>query len=149
MPIKSLNNKDSYYNYLAESGSLQGTLYNWGGNRGIWAGGSNGGPYELTIDYVSIPTTGNATDFGDLSDARQYPAAVSNGQRGVIAGGDSGPKLNVIDYITIPTLGNAFDFGDLNNTAEGPASCSSNVRGCFGGGAWMLRPATSQHPRLR
>ena len=92
MPIKSLNNKDSYYNYLAESGSLQGTLYNWGGNRGIWAGGSNGGPYEVTIDYVSIPTTGNASDFGDLSDARQYPAGVSNGQRGVIAGGDSGPR---------------------------------------------------------
>ena len=53
MPIKSLNNKDSYYNYLAESGSLQGTLYNWGGNRGIWAGGSNGGPYEVTIDDAS------------------------------------------------------------------------------------------------
>ena len=43
----------------------------------------------LIIDYVTIATTGNAQDFGDLTQARASGiwSAASNSLRGVFAGG--------------------------------------------------------------
>jgi hypothetical protein len=48
-----------------------------------------GGTTGNVIDYVTISTTGNATNFGNLITARRYIAATSNGinDRGVIGGG--------------------------------------------------------------
>ena len=36
----------------------------WTGERGVFGGGSNGGN---NIDYITIQSTGNAQDFGDLN----------------------------------------------------------------------------------
>ena len=83
--------------------------------RGIFGGGYSGS-YENTIDYVTISSPGNATDFGDLTVARRYLAATSNGtnDRGIFGGGyDGSARVNTIDYVTISTPGNATDFGDL------------------------------------
>ena len=69
-----------------------------------------------TIDYVTIASTGNAVDFGNLSVARAYNGTVSNSIRGVTAGGNANPvslNTNSIEYVDIATTGNAFDFGDL------------------------------------
>ena len=38
--------------------------------RAVWAGG--GSPTKNTIDFVTIQTTGNATDFGDLSTGADF-----------------------------------------------------------------------------
>ena len=46
------------------------------GNRGVFGGGRNGGMRDV-IDYVAIPTTGNATDFGDLTVARRGASGLS------------------------------------------------------------------------
>jgi hypothetical protein len=87
--------------------------------RGLIIGGQyNGNTYYNNIDYITISTTGNATDFGDLlSTLHNRPGATSNGtdERGVICGGkvDSSQIINTIQYITISTLGNSTDFGDL------------------------------------
>ena len=76
-------------------------------------------PYATvnTIEYVTIATTGSATDFGDLTLGRYTGEGVSNGTRGVFCGGATGPAapnaVNNIDYITIATTGNAADFGDM------------------------------------
>ena len=48
------------------------------GNRGLWGGGDFTGAYTNIIDYVTIATTANAIDFGDLSVARGYVAGLSN-----------------------------------------------------------------------
>jgi hypothetical protein len=69
------------------------------------------------IQYITIDTTGNTTDFGDLTVARQSKAAASERIRGVFGGGREPDKSNVIDYITIASTGNAADFGDLINEA--------------------------------
>ena len=73
-----------------------------------------------TIEYVTIATTGNAADFGDLSYAGGwYPAATSNKVRGVTMGGrDLAASVSYanMDYVTIATTGNGTDFGDLNQT---------------------------------
>ena len=81
--------------------------------RGVFMGGYY--PTNLnTIDYVTIPTTGDALDFGDLTTTAAYAAAVSNGIRGVTTVG--GVTTNVMNHVTIQTTGNAQDFGDLNTT---------------------------------
>ena len=88
----------------------------WYGSRGVFGGGSTN-----VIDYITIQTTGDATDFGDLTVDRYGLAACSDGTRGVFGGGVT---TNVIDYITIATTGNATDFGDLTVDRGYLASCS-------------------------
>lgn len=41
-------------------------------------GGGYGSAASNVIDYVTIASTGNATDFGDLTVARYYLAGLSN-----------------------------------------------------------------------
>jgi hypothetical protein len=107
------------------------------GSRGVFGGGYTPTPYVTivnTLDYITIATTGNAADFGDLTVARAHPAACSSSTRGVFGGGYIPANTNTIDYITIATTGNATDFGDLTVARQQFAACSSSTRGVFGGG---------------
>ena len=81
------------------------------GERGVAAGGFVPGASNV-IDYVTISTTGNSTDFGNLITARgRQPSGFGNHIRGCVAGGNGAPaRLNSIEYITIATTGNASDF---------------------------------------
>jgi hypothetical protein len=92
----------------------------------LWAGGYTTTTVN-TIDYVTIASTGNATDFGDLTTARRYVASASSEIRGLFAGGqnDASASSNVIDYVTIASTGNATDFGDLVAANYGFAGCSN------------------------
>ena len=101
--------------------------------RGVRAGGKRGSPSTVvdTIDFVTMATKGNATDFGNLTDAREQLAAASSKTRGIFAGGYDQPSFfNIIDFITISTTGDATDFGDLtfgsasDGKARGPSGCS-------------------------
>ena len=47
------------------------------------AGGTRSPNYSNVIDYVEIATIGNASNFGDLTDAREQPVGVSNGHGGL------------------------------------------------------------------
>ena len=96
---------------------------------GVFGGGHTGSNSNV-IDYITIATTGNATDFGDLTVARRVDAACDDSSRGLFCGISSG----TIDYITIGTTGNATDFGDMNTNGEGAGGVSSETRGCIGGG---------------
>jgi hypothetical protein len=105
--------------------------------RGIFGGGhmadGYGGSTAIdVIQYVTIASTGNATDFGDLTVARQLLAGCSSSTRGIFGGGN--PDTDTIDYITIASTGNATDFGNLLSSINALAGCSSSLRGVFGGG---------------
>ena len=106
--------------------------------RGLFAGGNLGAPgygSPNTIDFITFSSTGNAQDFGDLSEPHDYGRNnISSGTRGVMAGG--WPANNdTIDFVTIASLGNALDFGNLNeNLGGGPPGASSPTRGLFCGG---------------
>jgi len=109
-------------------------------NRGIFGGGvQTGVAYLDVIDYITITSTGNATDFGDLTSIAGSLAACSNGtnDRGIFAGGYRDPVANTIEHITISTTGNAINFGDLTSAKSALAACSNgtNDRGVFGGGS--------------
>ena len=86
------------------------------------------------IDFITISSTGNALDFGNLITARRYSGSTSSSTRGLVAGGADPGKLNSIEYITIPSKGNALDFGDLSNSIDQTEGNSNGVRGIFGGG---------------
>jgi len=108
------------------------------GTKGVFGGGfsgSGGQAYEDTIDYVTVQTTGNATDFGNLTVARQYPTGASNGTYGLFGGGRDASvgHVNTIDYITVATTANATDFGDLT-VSRWAAAASDETYAVFGGG---------------
>ena len=89
--------------------------------RGVFAGGqvspSNsvpGGSGQETIDYITMDTTGNAQDFGNLPYSRTGMFGSSNGTVMIIGGGDDGNEADDIARLTIATTGNAVDFGSLD-----------------------------------
>ena len=105
-----------------------------GGARGVFGCSSAAGGIVNTIDFITISSTGNAVDFGDLTQARYISGACSSSTRGVFGGGLNPGIVNTIDFITISSTGNASDFGDLTQARLYLAACSSSTRGVFGGG---------------
>ena len=90
--------------------------------------------YMVDVDYVTIATIGNATDFGDLTVGRRSGTAVASSTRGVFGPAKAPSLTNVIDYITIASTGNATDFGDALVARGGAGSASNSIRGLFAGG---------------
>ena len=111
-----------------------------GGTRGLFVGGWRNSPSTARsngIDFITISTTGDATDFGDLSRRSSYMGTCSSRTRGIIAGGqpdDSSSASNIIDFITISSTGNSADFGDLPLAINGHYGLSNNTRGVFATG---------------
>jgi hypothetical protein len=105
--------------------------------RGLWGGGFYPGATNVNIiQYITIASTGNAVDYGDLTVARRGIAACASSTRGLFGGGVDPANTNVIDFITISTLGNAQDFGDLvtSTRRDGNGACSNSTRGLWAGG---------------
>ena len=100
--------------------------------RGITAGGA---PVSTRIiDYITMASEGNAIVFGELTGrTTSLAAGVSNGTRGVIAGGYTSSSVNSIDFVSFSTTGNAQDFGDLTQDrwSLGGASDSHGGLGGF------------------
>jgi hypothetical protein len=95
----------------------------------VFGGGAAVGVIQNIIDYITIATVGNATDFGDLSITRTNLAGCGSDTRGAFGGGETAVTYsNVIDYVTIASVGNATDFGDLTEARKGLGACS-NVAG--------------------
>jgi hypothetical protein len=59
-----------------------------------------GTPIDI-MDYITIATTGNATDFGDLTAATHFSWQFLMLQEVYLVVGAFGPDTNVIDYITL------------------------------------------------
>ena len=112
------------------------------GARGLIGGGQSPA-HQDTIDYINIDSTGNATDFGNLTDARSFLTSCSSSTRALFGGGYSPGQTNTIDYVTISSTGNASDYGDLSVARYAPSAVSSSTRGVFAGG-YDGGPAPSQ-----
>jgi len=115
------------------------TAYRGGRGRGLFFGGNNP-TYYNEIQYITIATTGNTTDFGDMSRPQLGVSGASSSTRMVFAGGYGNPLSgdgfkNLIEYITISSTGNAFDFGDLSEVKNSAMPASDGVRGIYAGGA--------------
>ena len=102
--------------------------------RGVFGGGRNNTPSENTLhntmQFITIASTGDAQDFGDLSATRYGHTGFSSPTRGIFAGGYLSPgQTATIDFFTIATLGNALDFGDLGTANGYCGSVTNSTRG--------------------
>ena len=99
--------------------------------RGLYAGGyKHPTGHHDQIGFITISSTGDSTDFGNLTQSRRAIAGVSNATRGVFCGGLSPTPRDTVDYVTIATTGNSTDFGDLTLArAFQPSGCSDSHGG--------------------
>ena len=83
-----------------------------------------------TIEFITMASTGNAIDFGDLTRATyQVPSGVvSSPTRGLCVGGYPSPNT-VIDAFEIATTGNSVDFGDCTTSPNSGYALSSGHGG--------------------
>jgi len=86
------------------------------------------------IEFITIATGGDASDFGDLSAVKENLAASSNGTRAVFSAGSTPTVLNVMEFITIASAGDVTDFGDMSREHQWHAACSGTTRGILSGG---------------
>ena len=131
-------------------GDLQRKKYaSYGGissrTRGIMPGGyfynQPGGPgtYIDDMDAFAISITGNAFDFGNLTQGnRAEPGSASNETRGIVFAGRSGPSplvyTNTITYCTIASQSDTIDFGDMSKGYQNPTGTASQTRLVMGTG---------------
>ena len=104
-----------------------------GGVRGLWMGGGAPGISDV-MDFITFSTTGDATDFGNLSAARDLNGGGANSIRALCAGGQAPGVSNVIDFVTISTAANATDFGDLTDQRGYCAGMANDTRQITSGG---------------
>ena len=107
--------------------------------RGLFAGSytPNTSYGRDDINFITISSTGNTTDFGTLSTVTfGQMSASSNSIRGIFAGGYGGAPntQNTIQFVTIATTGNTTDFGDLTNPRKRSQSVPSPTRAVIIGG---------------
>ena len=109
--------------------------------RGVFCGGYLlASPYLRynVMDYVTIASTGDAVDFGDITTTiKGAVGAGGNGIRGFIPGGNttnSSTDTNTIDSFSPASLGNTLDFGDLTVTLHNVGVCPNKTRAVFCGG---------------
>ena len=104
--------------------------------RGVFMGGEPG--FTNIIEYVTISSTGNAVNFGELSSrAKRAGGSSSNCVRGFYFGGSNDSPspsqvYNDCDAIIIQEQSNSVDFGDLNTSAHGFA-CNGVISTGHGG----------------
>jgi hypothetical protein len=98
--------------------------------RSIFAGGYSmpAQTHVNSMEYVTIASTGNGVNFGDMIQTKSIGFTGSSPTRGIIAGGRETPNwYNNISYVTISTLGNVADFGDMTVARSNHASSITNA----------------------
>lgn len=130
-----LNTYDAFYNSACSSST-----------RGLFIGGGSGGStLNEYIEYVTIATTGNATNFAQMSSVGSpagrgayFAAACSNSTRGVYSRAKANSQAGEvpdINYVTIATTGTTTDFGDFSSNQQGYNGALSNSTR----GIWIVR----------
>ena len=109
------------------------TEFRGGRGRGVIGSGQlipSGG--VNTMNLITIATTGNATDFGDLSVGAAYRGGLASSTRGIFVNGQGDTTF---DYVTISSQGGASDFGEAFTDHMGGATFNSSTRGFRAGGS--------------
>ena len=107
--------------------------------RGLFFGGNpnDGSAWYNNIEFITMSTTGNSKDFGDLGATIGDCHGGGNATRGIIALGyinNPNSYSNILEFVTIATTGNSIDFGDLTQGRSATAPMSSKTRMVIAGG---------------
>jgi len=138
----------NYIDYFTISSTGNGTdfgdtnaksAYGTGGaspTRGIYANGLSSissGTRTNVVEYVTLASTGNGTDFGNLQAATSAGGGASNDVKFLVLPSDGSNNFTV-DQFTIASTGNGTDFGDMVTTREYSTAGASSTRVVFAGG---------------
>jgi len=122
---------NSFGNLLADSAYVSGSS---GGGRGLFAGASTNNGVVNTIQYITIASTGNSTDFGDLTEVGFDLASASDGETAIYAMNLEN-NTSSIQEVTIATTGNATSWsGTLTQAKANGSGASDGTKGFFFGG---------------
>ena len=109
-----------------------------GGTRGVFHGG--GDPADPTLDvmdFITISTTGNAADFGDLSSNRRNHSGCASRIRNFAMGGYSdsaGAVRSTVEASIFSSGGGSSSFCNLTAARYVACAGGNDVRGLFAGG---------------
>ena len=123
--INTPGNSTDFGDSAHQGRSSSMSVSNGTNDRAVWCGGSitgghSAGSQREFMDYVTVSSASNASDFGDMIDERGSGASFSNGvhDRGILYAGYEGFTYNTpfekIEYITIQSTGNGTTFGNAN-----------------------------------
>ena len=137
--IDATSNKNKWQNLGDGSGTI---ALKWYGGRGLLMGGTTNtgyGGHTDNIHYITIASTGNSTDFGNLTVSRLggIGTASNNSRLVMVSGNNNGSGetgLNTMDYVTVGSTGNATDFGDLLVACRYKSGVSDGTCGVYCGG---------------
>ena len=119
-------NLDAPSGYGGYDGASNGTSCFFNGGR------SSAGGYHNDMEYVTIGSTGNGTDAGNLEDSQSYHSTSNGDSKYLIMGGRTGSsstKLNTVSQNSFSTSANATDFGAVGTFAMyGSAIACSTTR---------------------
>ena len=133
--IQSEGNAVDFGDLQAEGGYRRGNAGSTtrGIIMGLYAPGGDSHSNHNTIEFITFATTGNGTDFGDLTTTISDATSSSNCIRAIRYG--KWPTDGTIDFVTIATTGNAIDFGDMLDDAYHAGSCTNPTRMLHVGGS--------------
>ena len=95
-----------------------------GGVRGIWSGGQQVPTIHADIEYITISTQGNSTDFGsNIVEGKRRCSGFGSRVRGFCAAGRTPTNKSTIDFVTFSSTGTTTAWGD-NTSATGTADNS-------------------------
>ena len=106
--------------------------------RKLIAGGYTTSAATNAIQYITMATTGNAADFGDLTHGatyRNFGAGTGGQDKAIFGDGTSGGYSSAnMQYVDITTTGNANDHGDLHTgSAINTGLCNATKAHVVGG----------------
>ena len=108
------------YNAIGYSNSTRGIIH---GGRDV------NNNHMQVIQYITIATTGNSLDFGDVAVNSAHQMGGSSPTRGVVGAGFNPSVTNAMEFVNIMSLGNASDFGDCTARDEVLGGCSNGHGG--------------------
>ena len=105
------------------------------GARGFVSGGLQN-PAEINnIDMITIPTQGNAIDFGNLTQVSRLGGTTASRTRAVRMSGIHGGSVTaVVDFWTISQQGDAVNFGDMQEGIRSTSAAGNQTRGILAAG---------------
>ena len=117
--------------------------------RTVFSGGGPGTAPVTTvynsIEYITVASTGNGVNFGDLTFAGRHFNGISNATRGIVGGGwDASSGRTDLQVLQTATTGNTNDFGDLNVDLTGASSCGNQIRGFWFGNGNVIQTTNIQ-----
>ena len=108
------------YNAIGYSNSTRGIIH---GGRDV------NGNMTNKIQFITIATTGNSSEFGDVAVGAMHQMGGSSPTRGVVGAGYNPSVTNAMEFVNIMSLGNASDFGDCTARDEVLGACSNGHGG--------------------